>query len=557
MISSKQSINRLAYICHKNGIKDIIFSAGSRNAPVVIAFTESGLFNCLSIPDERVAAFVAMGMAQASGKPTLICCTSGSAAANYTPAICEAYYQGIPMIVLTADRPVEMIDQGAGQSIRQYNMYNNFIKASYQFIQEASTPEELQANDNVAQKAVQIAMEDTKGPVHINLPFKEPLYQTSSEFNPEEIVWQSYELEKKKRSFSDEESEIWRSSKRKMILYGMDQPNSELQGKIQTVCSRGDIVLLTETCSNILVEDKIECIDRVITTISKWDDYQPDLLITIGGPVISKKIKKHFLHNKPIYHWDVYTDRAENTFQALTHEFQLSPSEFLEAIEQEESVNDQAYITKWRDKNNAVRNKHEDFISSLPYSDMSVFKEIIESLPTGSVVHLANSTPVRYAQLFDQRKDLLYLSNRGVSGIDGCTSTALGYALAKPDKLNIVITGDLAFFYDSNAFFHQHQAPNLKVIMINNSGGGIFRIIEGPSTTNSLDKIFESKHSFNAKGIADTYGIEYSSMDETNFSVAGLFEFLNEDTDAPAMLEIKTPNEVNDKVLKQYFEALL
>ncbi|NNE25973.1 MAG: 2-succinyl-5-enolpyruvyl-6-hydroxy-3-cyclohexene-1-carboxylic-acid synthase [Saprospiraceae bacterium] len=557
MISSKQSINRLAYICHRKGIKDIVFSAGSRNAPVIIAFVESGLFNCYSIPDERAAAFVAMGMAQASGKPTLICCTSGSAAANYTPAICEAYYQGIPLIVLTADRPVEMIDQGAGQSIRQFNMYRNFIKASFQFEQEALNEDALDKNDKIIQQAIHIAEEDTKGPVHINLPFEEPLYETNSEFNPDAIKWLDLEKKTFKTELSPELVEAWKGAKRKMILFGMALPDTQLMQRLESLCAAHGVVLLTETCSNILIDNKIECIDRVITTISDWESYQPDILVTMGGPVISKKIKKHFLNQKPKHHWDIYTDRPEDTFLALKQSFEMMPLDFIKMIEGHTSEYDVHYVNAWKSKNEHVKLKHQAFLKSASYSDLTVFSDIIERIPSNAFLHLANSTPVRYAQLFEQRHDISYLSNRGVSGIDGCSSTALGYALNTPDKLNILITGDLAFFYDSNAFFHQHLPTNLKIILINNGGGGIFRIIEGPSSTNALDKFFESQHSFNAKGIAQTFDLDYRSMDNSNFSGKRIKAFLEEKTHRPAVLEILTPNEVNDKVLRDYFQSLL
>ena len=187
MISSKQSINHLAYLCAHFGILDVVFSPGSRNAPVVISFTESALFNCYSVPDERSAAFMALGMSLHSKKPTVICCTSGSAAANYTPAITEAYYQGVPLIVLTADRPVEMIDQGVGQSIRQRDMYRNYIKFSCQLIPEARTKSDLAENDDLIQKALCYAIDKKPGPVHINLPFDEPLYDTNDVFKHQNV----------------------------------------------------------------------------------------------------------------------------------------------------------------------------------------------------------------------------------------------------------------------------------------------------------------------------------------------------------------------------------
>ncbi|MGA0256861.1 MAG: thiamine pyrophosphate-binding protein, partial [Saprospiraceae bacterium] len=168
ILSDKRSIARLVDICHQMGVKELVFSPGSRNAPLVISFVESGLFECLCIPDERTAAFFAMGMAIQSDRTVAICCTSGSAALNYAPALSEAYYQGVPLLVLTADRPVEWIDQGVGQSIRQNNVYANYIKKSFEFIQEASKEEDIAANDEISIQALQACQSGFKGPVHIN-----------------------------------------------------------------------------------------------------------------------------------------------------------------------------------------------------------------------------------------------------------------------------------------------------------------------------------------------------------------------------------------------------
>jgi len=174
--TDKPGIQRLVKLCEVKGVKNVVFSPGSRNAPLVISFNGQEYFDCITIPDERVAAFVAMGMALKLQEPVIICCTSGSAALNYAPAIVEAYYQKIPLLVLTADRPTERIDQGAGQTMRQKNVYANYIKGSFELIQEAETASDLRRNDRIICEAINLSKAGAKGPVHINVPLAEPLY---------------------------------------------------------------------------------------------------------------------------------------------------------------------------------------------------------------------------------------------------------------------------------------------------------------------------------------------------------------------------------------------
>ncbi len=556
MISSKQSVNHLVYLCIQSGIKDVVFSPGSRNAPLVISFNESKSFNCYSIPDERVAGFMALGMSQESKRTSIVCCTSGSAAANYAPAICEAYYQGIPLIVITADRPVEAIDQGVGQSIRQKDMYANFIKGSFELIQEAHTQEDLKANDLIIQKALHLAVDKFPGPVHINIPFHEPLYETNQLFKPENVFRSTNENEELSFELSDDLISIWNNSNRKMVLFGMDEPSKDIQTNIEKLCDTHNVVLLSETCSNISTNNKIGSIDRFITTYEKREEeLRPDLLISLGGPVISKKIKKLFKDFKPQHHWYVHEGSQQNTFEALTQHVNCHAESFLKEIVKYDSLNSDDYQNDIMSSNEALKITHNAFLSNCVYSDLKVFEKILDSAPEDSVLHLSNSTPVRYAQLFEQRAQLKYLSNRGVSGIDGCSSTAVGYAL-NSDKMNILVTGDLAFFYDSNAFLHNYHPDNLKIILINNSGGGIFRIIEGPSSTNQLDEYFEATHNFKGKELCSFFGFNYfgvSDLDELNNKLP---DFLQNNEQAIDLMEIMTPRSMNDKILKSYFSNL-
>ena len=558
MISDKHSINHLVRICELKGIKDIVFSPGSRNAALILAFNQSDVIQCHIVPDERVAAFVALGMSIQSGVATVICCTSGTAALNYAPAIAEAYYQGVPLIVLTADRPVEWIDQGIGQSMRQQNLYVNYIKGSYQYLQEAKDENAIWYNDRILNEAINKSYALQSGPVHINIPFAEPLYNRIEP--PEEVSLNLFDEIQISHSLSgkdlDSLLDIWRTSKRKIILLGQLQKDDALEQALNTFIRRDDIILLSETCSNLNINNHIECIDRVITTFEGNEDkIRPDLLISIGGPVISKKIKRLFQNNKPTHHWYVNPSESQDTYQSLSLHLKISGLQFLHHLSPVSSPNNDDFQSIWKERNHTLKIRHQKFLNQCIFSDLKVFDIVLSHLPENACVHTSNSTSVRYLQLFDRNETALYQANRGVSGIDGCTSTALGYAL-KSDRLNVLISGDIAFFYDSNAFWQKAKPANLKIIVINNGGGGIFRIIDGPSTTDQLEEFFEARHKTNARHLAAMHDLDYMSINDIDSLESNVIRFFEKTSETISILEIFTPPAINDQVLKDYFYFL-
>ena len=556
MTTDKISVQRLVEICFLRGLRQVVISPGSRNAPLTIAFHEHGGFSCHTVPDERVAAFYAMGQALASGKPSIICCTSGSAALNYAPAIVESYYQGIPLLVLTADRPVDWIDTGIGQSMRQHDVYSNYIKKSFQIKQEAVNGEDLRYNDNIFIEAIEATISKVPGPVHINMPFCEPLYGRAKEGDFSDIVPNSIKSSAANdisNELLEDLSQIWKHSKRKLILIGQGQSDNLLSQEL-SLLSQESVVILKEATSNLNIDGALSCIDRVLAGITDFDKYKPDLLITIGGAVVSKKIKSLLFDHKPDHHWDVRLDKARDTFKSLTQHLRVSGIELIEKLPN--SLNSTVFQSAWCDIERRTKDAHTVYIDDIPFSDLKVFQILLSSLKNKAVLHLANSTPVRYTQLFDPSSSLTYMSNRGVSGIDGSTSTAIGYSTVNEER-NYLITGDVSFFYDSNAFWNDNKRiSNLKIILINNGGGGIFRYIPGPDTTNQLESVFESHHQLTARPICELYNLEYFMIDNSQEAESVLYDFINTDFDKIALLEIKTPRLKNAKVLREYFKYI-
>ncbi|OQX77887.1 MAG: 2-succinyl-5-enolpyruvyl-6-hydroxy-3-cyclohexene-1-carboxylic-acid synthase [Bacteroidetes bacterium 4484_249] len=561
MTSDKKSIALLTEIFVKKGLKHIVISPGSRNAPIIISFTNHPDIEALSIVDERSAAFFALGIAQQTKQTVAIACTSGTAALNYAPAIAEAYYQKIPLLVLTADRPAEMIDMGDGQTIRQKNIYANFIKKSLELPEEIISDSDFIHTEKTINDAINETLIPDFGPVHINLPFTEPIYNQIEKFERNiNIIKPVVKNKYLNNPELDKFAYIWNKSSKKLLIAGMMDTNPELKQVLKKITDDDSVVLLTETTSNLVDDDcSCSCIDKVVSTITEEEihDFKPDLLVTFGGPVISKMVKAFLRKNKPAEHWHIdAVDIEMDTYQCLTEGIPLLPEILFKQLLPKIKKTKSDFSSKWMERSNRSEKRHNDFLSNTDYSDLKIFETLLRNIPTESYLQLSNSTPVRYVQLFKPFKNLFYNSNRGTSGIDGVVSTASGAAFVTR-KLTTLITGDLAFFYDSNALMNKHLTENLRIIIINNSGGGIFRFIQGPDETNRLKEFFEAKHNLNSKYLAKNFDIPYYSASTLNELKAVLNSFYsNQENKKPAILEIFTPNEKNAEVLKDYFAFL-
>ena len=544
-------------LCKAYEVRHIIISPGSRNAPLTMGFYEDSAFTCYSIVDERCAAFFGLGIAQQNRYPVALVCTSGSALLNYYPAISEAFYSTIPLVVLSADRPPSKIDIGDGQTIRQPDVFQNHILHSVNLSDEDSR---LSENEKQVSEALRIAISE-QGPVHINVPFEEPLYEMVN--TPPDLSLMAPRIQKP--SFEIVESKIeeftyaWEKSARKMILTGVNAPNTLEDRVIQFLGSREDVIVFTETTSNLHHISFFPSIDKVIAPVEKDEDalstLRPDLLVTFGGMIISKKIKAFLRNHPPKYHFHIHPTWGFDTFFSLTHHFKTEPNTFFRIVLKNlvpSAPGD--YRESWLAILEKRRKKHAAYTSAVPFSDFLVYHHIFCSIPSQFQLQLSNSSTIRYAQLFDLTPSLTVYCNRGTSGIDGSTSTALGAAVVS-DKPVLLITGDLSFFYDSNALWNSYIPNSFRIIVINNGGGGIFRILPGPKHSKKFGTYFETKHELNASHLCDMFGLKYmSAHDESSLDFA-LSHFYNS-TGKPVLLEVFTPNKVNDEVLIRYFDFI-
>ena len=535
-------------ICQQKGVQHIVISPGSRNAPLTIGFTNNPYFKCYSIADERCAAFFALGIAQQIQKPVVVVCTSGSALLNYYPAIAEAFYSQIPLIVISADRPQNKIDIGDGQTIRQENVFANHSLYNANLQENVSTE-----NDNNIQMALHVAV-NQKGPVHINAPFEEPLYETVSELQVQPYIV-DFNTESKTFSLGNSTIETWNKAAKKLVLVGELFPNSVEQHFLDVLANDPSVVVLTEKTSNLHHPTFIDQIDTLITPFTDEDfkAFQPEIILTFGGMVVSKRIKAFLRKYKPAHHWHVDDLRAYDTFGALTNHFETKINTFLSQLLIEKTIESSyqsSIATIWKDR----VAKHQEYTAQIPFSDFKVFDFICQNVPKNSQLQVSNSSAIRYLQLFDLDKSIQVFCNRGTSGIDGSTSTAIGAALAT-NLPTILITGDISFLYDSNALWNNYIPKNFKIILLNNSGGGIFRILPGHQETETFNRYFETSHQLNASHLAKMYGFDYFEANDEATLQQQYKSFLNQN-EKPSILEIFTPEKENNGILLEFFRGL-
>lgn len=571
-------------LCKAKNIQHIVISPGSRNAPLTLGFTNDDFFKCYSIVDERSAGFFALGIAQQLKHPVALVCTSGSALLNYYPAISEAFYSDIPLIVLSADRPKHLIDIGDGQTINQKFVFENHILYSanlkLDLKDEKNIPEneELPIMKNLEDKlerflgfqkdiqshnefeintAINNALQQS-GPVHVNVPFDEPLYETVDKLTVEPKVPEVIIKPKQIDSYTLQEClEYWNSYSKKMILVGVNAPNQIEQRWLDELAKDDSVIVFTETTSNLYDDSFFPSIDQMIAPLSEAEQkqLQPDVLLTFGGLIVSKKIKALLRKFQPKHHWHIDKKRANDTFFCLSVHVETTPNHFFETVLPKITH----YVkSDYKDAWSLVRKKrlkkHDNYLKEITYSDFKVFDVILKSIPDNSILQVGNSSAIRYTQLFNINKTLEVFCNRGTSGIDGSTSTAVGCATIS-DKRTVFITGDLSFLYDSNGLWNNYIPKSFRIIVINNQGGGIFRILPGQKNTENFDYFFETKHNLNAKHLSNMYGFEYGSV-KTERQLNNKLQAFYLESEKPKLLEVFTPRTVNDGVLLSYFEYI-
>jgi 2-succinyl-5-enolpyruvyl-6-hydroxy-3-cyclohexene-1-carboxylate synthase len=528
-MSRYQPIFDIAELCARKGVHYAVLCPGSRCAPLTIAFVRHPLIQQKTFSDERSAAFIALGVAQQTKTPAILVCTSGSAAYNFAPGVAEAYFSQTPLLIFTADRPPEWIAQHDGQTIHQPNIFGKHVKKSFELPVDYDHPDSIWAINRIMNEAINLSLQEPCGPVHINAPFREPLYpkpehqiKFGETLRVMEELPSPYDLSDAQKQFLLERFSRFHNI---LIVAGQHDRDAMLLDALAHVSQAHHLPVVGDIISNTHPLDSVvRYADSFLAHAS--DDIKkmlrPDLLITYGKSVISKNLKIFLRKFKPVEHWHFQSnDVAADTFQSTTHTLHAAPAhalKFLGSLQPDQSFEKQKqnnFYKLWEVEDRRISRILKDFFPVPEVSELDLVNEVINALPESGNLHLANSMSVRYANyigLKASQKGITVYSNRGTSGIDGCTSTAVGHSLENSTP-NVLITGDLAFFYDRNAFWHNYPLPNLRVVVLNNHGGIIFGMIDGPGSLPEAEEYFITRQQLNARKLCEEFGFDYLKMD--------------------------------------------
>ena len=561
MYSNKENVNILTSLLLEYGVSDAVVCPGSRNAPIVHNLSVCEAIRCRPVTDERSAAFYALGLAIATKRPTVVCVTSGSALLNVMPAVAEAAYQHVPLVVISADRPQQWIDQLDGQTIPQPDALGRFVRKAVQ-LPEPHNDEERWLCRRLVNEAMHLATCRHGAPVHINVPISEPLF----EFDTEQLPQLSRFNNIKRAVIKDASMDMpdaFHKAKRPMIVIGQLAHGTISHETIRSLSEK--YVVMSEPLSNpsymtIHFDEAIRYIVSDNSSINDDEDdktaYYPDYVIYVGDTLVSKPARR-FLRNAKAPSCLITPDAADihdplmtltDIVECDTDSINALLASLCDAPDTDERCR---FHDRWQSFLDAYA-AHADAYAP-EYSQMATvkyFEEQLADLDIDICVHYANSSAVRLACIYAQH----YIwCNRGVNGIEGSLSTAAGFSLATHD-MTVCVIGDLSFFYDQNALWNSNLRGNLRIILLNNRGGGIFRQLPGLSDSPAADDLVMASHENTAQGICTQNDIGYLSAKNMDEMQIGIVTLLTRESERPMLLEVFTDSNDDVKALEKYFK---
>ena len=539
------TLAQLSEICVAHDVKYAVLSPGSRSAPVALSFMRNTGIIHFVIADERSAAYTALGLSRQTQSPVVLICTSGTAALNYAPAIAEAFFCEMPLIVLTADRPQEWIAQADNQSIFQENIYGKHVKATYNFPVDFSAPESVWQAQRQMNEALIIATDGRQGPVHINIPLREPLYMLNALKNvaPPQIIRNHVPAFGNK--LDKDLLEKIKGYKKVLFVAGMMKTDSTLVSALESLPNANILVDITSNLhqvSNVILYSDMLCSSGNNSLLNKM---VPDLVISFGGPLVSKQLKTFLRKNQIQEHWHVGEGiPAPDTFQHLTQVIKMPASKFISSLASSGISFNRKYHELWQSTEDAYVKSVENGFKKSAYSESSAVWKILKDAPSRSILHVGNSLAIRHVTAFPGLENISEVySNRGTSGIDGSVSSAAGQSMVD-ERTHLLIIGDQSFMYDSNGLWNKYLKGNLKIIILNNYGGRIFESLPGASVQAELEEYFVTEQPLSFEHIAAHHGIDYFSAENDKQLGSVLASFFKA-RKAPSILELKFKNGIS------------
>lgn len=595
MFSNKENINILTSLLLEYGVSDAVVCPGSRNAPIVHNLSQCQSIRCHPVTDERSAGFYALGIAQTTQRPTVVCVTSGTALLNLAPAVAEAYYQHVPLVVVSADRPVQWIDQLDGQTLPQPDALGRFVRKAVSLPEphvasvgsgdglEAAGKGALSDGDKrldeerwmcrrLVNEALHAATCRQSAPVHINVPITEPLFA----FDVAELPVAKRFRQMEKVSFLNQQRQLFErffSADRPMIVigqmaYGIISPET-----IRSLSQH--YVVMAEPLSNLHYQTiHFDEAVRVVESLDQNESlqYVPDYIIYIGDTLVSKPTRRWLRSTKATscvitpdaldIHDPITT--LEDIVECPLEDVDLLLSSFCDIYDNPEDFEDDEDVMAHEDSRHGFHACWQQLLDRCAeraeayepgFSQMATvkyFEEQLADLDTDICVHYANSSAVRLACIYAQH---YVWCNRGVNGIEGSLSTAAGFSLAT-DALTVCVIGDLSFFYDQNALWNSNIGGNLRIVLLNNSGGGIFRQLKGLDKSPVATSFVAAQHETTAQGICTQNDIGYISAKDMGEMQIGIVTLLTRETNRPMLLEVFTDVDEDIKAMADYFALL-
>lgn len=553
MYSDDKLILQLLSLLKQHGVKRIVVSPGSRHFPLVNCIDNDSSFELYSVVDERSAAFFALGLIMQYNEPVVVTCTSGTSVINYGSAVVEAYYRKLPLLLLTADRLPELLGQMEDQVYKQDDTFKNFINFNGQLKQVKTSFDEWYCN-RIINEGLLALRYNGGGPSHLNFPIESHHIDTFSTSSlPKARMIQKYSVE--------ENSDFWHTlrknltGKKVMILWGQSAHHSlEFVERFNRFVDCVKPIVLTDSLANCTVKNTLSDTFRLLRALKREEKsyMAPDIVITMFGNYVFNGEIKGYL--RPISgkfeHWSINpSGDIVDPFKNLTKIFHMGVDSFVNKVTKGTSLNNDSYFKAWQKISNLLEEPKP------PYSELYAIGSLVHNLPKQCSLHIANSSPIRMMATYRIPTSVKVFCNRGVNGIDGCMSTAVGYA-ADSKELVFLAIGDLTFFYDMNSLWNRHLSKNMRILLLNNEGGAVMHMPLKPSYASILPRFVSAGHNTSARGWVESLGFHYLSATNEEECDSAIKELVRDDHDRPVLLEVFTEKASDVRILKEYYAGL-
>ena len=550
MFSDKKNVNILTSLLVAHGVRHAVVCPGSRNAPIAHNLDACGGIRCYPVTDERSAGFYALGLCQATNAPVVVCVTSGTALLNLFPAVAEAFYQHLPLVIVSADRPAQWIDQLDGQTLPQVGVLERFVCKTVN-LPEPHDEESHWYCNRLINEALIACMKGCCGPVHINVPITEPLYQFNTKALP---IERKINFVSGLSNFNNTSIQHFqpiltalKHARKPLIVIGQMKPFALFSEQIERLISQQHVVL-----HEPLSTDRRGChLEEMMSLIGENEDFLPDFILYMGDTLVSKRLKAFLRKTPKAECWVVNPEGIlHDTFMNLTGIVQAEPKDIMQAIDFHGNAE---WFNQWEEMQQHACKHCMTFEPH--YSNMLAVKQLEALLSTDSskvIVHYANSTSIRLGCIYARHH---IFCNRGVNGIEGSLSTAAGYSLVTKEQVFCII-GDLSFFYDQNALWNQNLGGNLRILLLNNHGGEIFAKFEGLKQSPVRNRIVIAEHATTAEGICRDNRIKYYAANDIQTLEKLLYVLVKEKSERPMLLEVFTDAETDLQIYQEYLNTL-